>query len=105
MLASLLTITAISLALFYPLTSLFRKDCSLATFVLFVSLLVTATVEIADFCAQLFPENLYFWKQITIIAESCLAPACFFTVWSSPVKGNFPRFPLPRRYSFLWRYL
>ena len=78
MLASLLTITAISLALFYPLTALFRKDCSLATCVLFVALLVTATVEIADFCAQLFPENLYFWKQITIIAESCLAPAWLF---------------------------
>ena len=78
MLATLLTITAISLALSYPLTALFRKDRSLATFVLFVALLITATVEVADFCAQFFPENLYFWKQIAIIAESCLAPAWLF---------------------------
>jgi putative PEP-CTERM system histidine kinase len=78
MLATLLTITAISLALSYPLTALVRKDRSLATFVLFVALLITATVEVADFCAQFFPENLYFWKQIAIIAESCLAPAWLF---------------------------
>ena len=78
MLATFLTISAISLALAWPLTALFRKDRSLATFVLFVALLITATVEVADFCAQLFPEKLYFWKQIAIIAESCLAPAWLF---------------------------
>jgi len=78
MLATLLTITAVSLALSYPLTTLFRKDRSLATFVLFVALLVTATVEVADFCAQFFPGDLYFWKRIAIIAESCLAPVWLF---------------------------
>ena len=78
MLAMLLTITAITLAIAYPLTALFRKERSSASFVLFAALLVTVTVEGADLCARFYPEELYFWKQITVIAESCLGPVWLF---------------------------
>ncbi len=78
MLASFLTITAISLALAWPLGALLRKDRSLASNVLFVALLITATLEGADFCAHYFPKNLYLWKQLALFAESCLAPAWLF---------------------------
>jgi putative PEP-CTERM system histidine kinase len=78
MLATFLTITAISLALAWPLGTLFRKDRTLATYVLFVAMVITATVEAADFCLYYFPERLFFWKQIAVIAESCQAPAWLF---------------------------
>ncbi len=78
MLVMFLTIAAITLALAWPLGALFRKDRSLSSFVLFVAMLVTASVEAADFCACYFPERLYFWKQIAIIAESGLAPVWLF---------------------------
>ena len=75
MINALLTITAISLALAYPLTTLLRKERSLTSFVLFVALFFTAVVESADFCSLLFPEDLYVWKRFAILAEACLAPA------------------------------
>ena len=78
MLATFLTITAISLALAWPLGALLRKDRSLATIVLFVALLATAIVEAADFCAHYFPERLSLWRQVAVVAEACLAPAWLF---------------------------
>ena len=78
MFSTLLSITAISLILAYALTVLARKDRSLSTFVLLTALLASAAVEVADFCALIYPKELYFWKNISIIAEACLAPAWFF---------------------------
>ena len=84
MLTILLATIAISLAVSYPLTALYRKDRSSADLVLFVALCTTAAAEGADLCAQLFPKELYFWKQIALGAESCLAPAwlCYSLVFS-----------------------
>jgi len=75
MITTFLTITAISLALIWPLGAMFRRDRSLSTFVLFVAFLITAVLEAADVCVQFFPEKLYSFKQIAIIAEACMAPA------------------------------
>lgn len=78
MLATFLTITAIILALAWPLGTLVKRDRSLATVVLFAALLVTAAVEGADFCAHFFPERLLLWRQMAVVAEACLAPVWLF---------------------------
>ncbi len=100
MLATFLTITAIILALAWPLGALFRKERSLATHVLFVVLLCTAILETADFCAHYFPENMYPWKQIAVIAESCLAPAWLFYTLVFSRERELSAVPLAQKIIF-----
>lgn len=70
----IISITAISFAVLYPLYSLCKRERTLTDYVLFAALICTAALELFDLLAIIQQEKILFWKQLALIAEGCLPP-------------------------------
>lgn len=69
-----LSITAIIGAVMFPLYFVFKKNSSSPPFALSIALLMAAALEFFDLIMLFNPEQFYFWKKFSLLAEAAMIP-------------------------------
>jgi len=69
-----ISITAIIVALIFPLYFILRKDIVSPPLLLSIAVILAGALEIFDLMALCNSEQLYFWKKFSIVTEALLAP-------------------------------
>lgn len=73
-----LSIIAIIAAIMFPLYFAHRKDTEPPPVSLSVAVALSALLELFDLLTFCNPEQLYFWKKLSLISEAALLPAWFW---------------------------
>jgi putative PEP-CTERM system histidine kinase len=94
---SIITITAISLSLCYPLFLLFRRGKTSIPISLIFLLLASAGLEFFDFLAFTQSEDLLFWKRLSLGIEALLPPIWLWFTLTYARQTDFRSIPLWQR--------
>jgi putative PEP-CTERM system histidine kinase len=97
MLQILLSLTAIFAAIAYPLFFLVRKVRSAANCVLFAALSAAAACELFDLLAIIHPDNMLFWKKLTLSAEGFLPGAWLLYSFTFARQNGIRSVSIPQR--------
>ncbi len=73
-----LSITSICSAVMLPLYFALRKGTAFLSVPLSIAVVMAAVLELFDLLALCHPEQLYFWKKFSLIAEAALLPVWFW---------------------------
>lgn len=84
-----ISITAIMVAVIFPLYFIYRKDVVSPPLLLSIAVILAAALEIFDLMAFCNPEQLYLWKKFSISTEALLAPTwLWFTITYARQKNE-----------------
>lgn len=92
-----LSITAITVAVIYPLFFTLRKDAPSPPVQLSIAIVVAAILELFDLLTLCNPEQVYFWRKLSLVTEAILLPVWFWFTLTYSRQGGHRTISTPLR--------
>lgn len=96
-----LSITAITVAVVFPLYFLLRKDTATLPVPLSIAILMAAVLELFDLLILSNPEQLFYWKKFSLTVEAAMLPSWIWFALTYARQNSLRTISIPLRFLFV----